>query len=461
MDRSFARNTVSISSVEFLWGLGTPVVFESTFLQLFLRNLGASSLLIGLVPTLLSLGLALISPLSGALTAPLTRKRPAVVATHVAAAVPILALGVYLRVVGFGGSTLAAVLIAYALFSAGVGMLWPVWQNYLVKIFAPAKAVAALAVMTSSQSVAKILSSFFILKMVERYSFSARGAAAIFTVVGLVFLAGSFLFLLSREHAGSSRPDPLRRSLPDRLPRSLPGRLSPPLPGPTPGLAAALASGFREVTGNRNFLKFLGTELEYFALSGITAFYANYATEFCEVSAPAASGLFVGLYYLGGIAANALLGWLGLLSLRNKYLITKLASLAAVPLLCFSCSLAAFLVVSFAFGASRATRMALLAPAVKQLSGQDDATHYFALPPLLLLPLSAGIPLSAGALIDRLEGLGSWSYRAVFLGMGALIALAVLLLLKVRFAAEPEDRSRGRTGGAPGVRGGLRRSRRG
>jgi hypothetical protein len=195
--------------------------------------------------------------------------------------------------------------------------------------------------------------------------------------------------------------------------------------------------GAREVTGNPNFLRFLGTELEYFGLVGILAFYANYATEFCGVSAPAASGLFVAMNYLGGIASNALLGWLGLLSLRNKFLVTKLMALAAVPLLCFSCSLGSFLLASFCFGASRGTRTAAFAPAVKRLSGRDDSTHYFALAPLLLLPLSTGIPLVAGALIDRLRPLGSWSYRSVFLGMGALIALGILFLLRVRFDPVP------------------------
>ena len=61
MDQYFRRNTFGISSVEFLWGLGMPVVVESTFLQLFLRNLGASNFLIGLIPTLFSGGVAVFA----------------------------------------------------------------------------------------------------------------------------------------------------------------------------------------------------------------------------------------------------------------------------------------------------------------------------------------------------------------------------------------------------------------
>jgi len=44
INRYYHRNVFGISAVEFLWGLGLPVVIESTFLQLFLKNMGASAL---------------------------------------------------------------------------------------------------------------------------------------------------------------------------------------------------------------------------------------------------------------------------------------------------------------------------------------------------------------------------------------------------------------------------------
>ncbi|MCX7040292.1 MAG: hypothetical protein NT005_14310, partial [Spirochaetes bacterium] len=83
LDHHFRRNVVGISFVEFLWGLGMPPVFESTFLQLFLRHLGASSLLIGLIPTLAAAGMAFSGLLSYSLTGHLERKRTAVILVHV------------------------------------------------------------------------------------------------------------------------------------------------------------------------------------------------------------------------------------------------------------------------------------------------------------------------------------------------------------------------------------------
>jgi hypothetical protein len=82
-DTHFFRNLSGISLVEFLWGLGMPVVFDSTFLPLFMRHLGASNLVVGLVPTLISAGIAFSSLLAYSLTAGRRKKKTALVAVHV------------------------------------------------------------------------------------------------------------------------------------------------------------------------------------------------------------------------------------------------------------------------------------------------------------------------------------------------------------------------------------------
>ncbi len=415
MDQYFRRNTVGISSVEFFWGLGTPVVMESTFLQLFLRNLGANNFLIGLIPTLLAGGVAVFSLLSGILTGHLERKRPAVIAVHIAGALPLLSFGILLAVSGFTPSILFVFYCCYALFSVGIGFLFPVWQNYLVKIFTEQRSISALAVMWTTQSVAKILSSYLILRIVERYSFSAVGSSIIFISVGVVFLGGSFLFLITREVPESVPTGGPRWSAADRRP--------------------SIIHGVRSVLRNRNFLLFLGTDLEFFALIGIISFYANYATEHCGIDPAMASGLFVAFNYLGGITVNVLLGWFQLFTLKGKYWITKTLAVSAVPLICIICRPWAFFLASYLFGASRSTRMLVYAPAVKRLSGMDDVTHYFAVAPLFTLPLSVGIPLINGAALDRLAYLGSWSYRIVFLAMALLSVASLFILSRIDSAA--------------------------
>jgi hypothetical protein len=418
VDRHFVRNTVGVSLVEFIWGLGLPVVTESTFLQLFLRSLGASNFLIGLIPTLFSGGNALSSLLAVSLTAHLGRKRTAVILAHLAAALPILLLGLVLLTVDLGSATLSTFFLFYGLFSLGIGLILPVWQNYLAKIFTPGRSVPALAVMWMAQSVTKILGGYVILRVVERSAFTLRSVSVTFTVVGALFVVAAFPFLITREQEDRSLAHPALR------------------------LRARFGRAIGAALRNRNFLLFLGSELELYALTGIVSFYAAFATEHCGIQPAVASGLFVASIYLGGVAANLLLGWFNLLSLKSKSMLSKLLCLAAVTLVCVFCAPWAFLAASFLFGISRSTRNLVFVPAVKQLSGLADATSYFAITPVLCLPLSAGIPLGNGAALDRLAGLGAGSFRIVFVVMGLLVAASMVLLSRVDLQAKASAEQR-------------------
>ncbi len=408
-DQHFRTNIFGICSVELFWGFGMPLVLESTFLQLFLRRLGASSFLIGLIPTLISAGIALSSPFSFSLTGHLERKRTAVILVHVFTALPVLAFGLVLGFTGFRSSTLAVFLTSYALFSIGVGLLNPAWNNYLVKIFPEQRAIPAMAAMMTAQSAARLFGSLYLVRVVARYSFSARGSSLVFGLVGLLFLIGSFPFLFTVEQAE---------------------RRIPPASGGAPRPLGA-------VLGNRRFLLFLGTELEYVALSGVIYFYANYATEYRGVNPALAAGLFVACNYLGAVLANMLLGWVNFGSLRDKYLSTKVLALIGILLLALLSAPWVFYLASLLFGASRGTRMMLWAPAIKRLTGAADATLYFAVSPILVLPLSIGLPLANGAFLDHFVYLGAWSYRIMFLAMALFSLAGIAFTLRVPWNAEP------------------------
>lgn len=416
-DSHFARNVTGICGVELLWGLGMPVVIESTFLQVFLRNLGASSFLVGLIPTLMSAGTAGFSLISWSLTGRLARKRGAVLAAHVAAAVPILAFGLLLGASGIRSNTLPLFLAAYGLFAIGVGLILPAWQNYLVKIFSAERSIRALALMMIIQSAAKLAGSLWLVRVVERYSFSAVGSSLVFTLVGLLFLAGSFFFLLTVEQ--------------------------PQAPEPGGGGGLRLNRLRAHAGANRGFLLLLGTDLEFFAVGGVIAFYANFATEYCGIAPALASGLFVAFAYLGGVLANALLGWANLLAVRDKYLLTKALGTAGILLLAAHPVPWVFYLVSLLFGASRGTRQMVFAPAVKRLSGASDTTLYFAVSYILSLPFSMGLPMLSGTFLDRFEGWGAWSYRGLFFGMAVLSLAGLYFTQRVPWKGPARGADRG------------------
>jgi hypothetical protein len=265
--------------------------------------------------------------------------------------------------------------------------------------------------MMITQSVARLAGGLVLVRIVERFSFSAEGAGLVFTLVGAFFLAGSFPFIFTVEEAGN--PVPL--SAPPRHWWSV-----------------------RRLFANRPYLSLLATETEYFALSSVIAFYANYATELCGVGPAIASGLFVALSSLGGVIANGILGWGNLLSLRNKYVLTKSLALAGVLLMAFHSALWVFLLTSLLMGMSRGTRGMVFAPAVKWVSGQADATLYFAVAPIVLLPLSLGLPLASGAFLDAAAGMGARSYRIVFLAMALFCAVGLAFSGRMRMGRSSE-----------------------
>ena len=411
-DNHFIRNTAAISAVELFWGMGLPVVIESTFLQLFLKNLGANSFLIGLIPTLFFIGISFFSLFSGLLTGHLRRKKKAVLTLHIIASMPILVFGIILNVFGFANNTLKFFFILYTLFSIGIGLLLPAWQNYITGIYSDKKILSGHSFMWIAQSLGKFIGGFIILKVVSKYSFSSRGSALIFTLVGFLFIAGSLFFLFTKE-------------LPE-------GEEVPSEEQDVSG-KHKFSKDFKNALHNRNFLLLLASDLELFSLITILSFYANYAVTYCGIEAGTAAGGFVILNYLGMIGINVLYGMSPSFKLKHKYITGKFISLTAALSLWFFSGIWAFFVVSFLMGMSRGARSLVYMPTIKKISGVEDSTNFFGIAPLLTMPMSTGIPLLSGAFLDKFSYLGSDSYRYLFLALAVLITAGILLLKKTEF----------------------------
>ena len=198
-DVYFRRNVLGVSLVEFFWGLGFPIVLESTFLQLFLKHLGASSFAIGIVPSLLMTGIACFPIFSSYLSRNMRMKMPLVLFLHFISALSIFLFGMTLLFVSESNRILPLFFASYSVFSICMGLTIPVWLNYIVRIFSESKSVPGLGYMMLAQNIGKVISSFFILKVVERYSFSGGSTAYVFIITGLLFAIGSLCFIMTKE----------------------------------------------------------------------------------------------------------------------------------------------------------------------------------------------------------------------------------------------------------------------
>lgn len=412
IDLYFRRNTFAISSVEFFWGLAIPVLFESTFLQVFLKEIGASNLTIGFIPAILSIGIMLFSLMSAYLTSHLERKKMWVTLTHIFAGLPLLLFGVILSHTP-AGYRVGLFLVCYSLFALMLGLIMPMWQNFTVMIFSPEKALKGLSIMITTQITTKLIGGLLIFKSVERYSFSIESASVIFISAGLLCMAGAFFFLPAKELP------------PDHLPEER-----------SRHNIRTMIESTKDIIRNRDFMLYLSGSVEIYATTTVIAFYANFAVEWRGIDKGAAAGLFVSFIYLAGILINILIGWLDLFTLRTKFIIARSASLCGTVIVILSSSLAQFLAASFLIGISRGINQSAHVHAVKKLSGLHDATDYFAISLLLLFPFSAGIPFIAGLFLDMISGHGELSYIAVFAALGLIQVITLFITMTSCFRDE-------------------------
>ncbi len=412
-NRIFFLNTTGISLVEFFWGLGLPLVLESTFLQLFLNKLGASNQIISLVPTVLFIGQAFMGIIGAYQSRRLSNTRTLVIIYHLYPSVVVMTFGFYLLISGsFLPSTITVFFIVYIIFNTGIGMVVPVWMNYLIKLFDSHRVLPALSIMMIAQSAGKLISSFLIAGYFVKNDITARSSSILFIFCGLLFFIGSFAFLITREPCASEPVSVKKLSLPKYL-----------------------AGSLKEILKNKNILFFIMSDIETYAVIAVISFYANYAVDFHGVSAAVAAGVFVGLNYSGQIAANILFGTLNLFSIKTKCILSRLCSISGILILLFGTGLSIFLVSSILLGSSRAIRGLVYAPAVKILSGRTDVTGLFAAAPILMLPLSAGIPLLCGRLLDSLPFYLADSYRIVFAFLGLLSFISIFFIMRINFGS--------------------------
>jgi len=303
--------------------------------------------------------------------------------------------------------------LCYGAFSISLGLTIPIWLNYNIRIFSEARLVQGLGYMMLFQNIAKIISSFFILRFVERYAFAIESSAYVFIITGLVFLVGSTAFMLSREpsepgiavHDGASFSEHVRDSL-------------------------------TEILANRRFLLYLVADLDFYIVLTALSFYANYATGYYGIEPALAAGFFVACIYAGSITVNILLGTMDLLSLKQKIVLSKGVTVTLLGLLVFFPAAPVFYVISFMLGVVRATRNMVYSPSVRRFTSRVDTTPYFSMASVLTLPFAAGFPLLFGRMLDHLAYLQADSYRLLF-GISMLLAMAAFgLSLKIDYRAE-------------------------
>ena len=419
-----ARNTAGLAGSEFCVGLALPVIMaDAAFLPLLMRAAGGTTFEVGLMAAIFWAALAFLPLLSAYLTRAVPDKRTIAIVTNATLALPPLGFGGVLLLLGPRFLSVAALLTTYAFLSAAFGISAPLWREYVTRMFPPQRVFAGLSVMFALQTVARTLSGLIAAALVQRFVFAPAMVGLLFVGTGLLLAASALLLALTREFA----PD------------------APAAASAEPGAGARFADVVATALRNRSFLLYMANDVEFFASSAVTAFYAVYATEHVGVAAAAATA-FVVATHAGSTAAYLFLGRSRLLSLRQRLILGKCFSVAgvllivAVPAYAVPASaggaaappaLWAFFAASALLGIGRASRQLAFMPVVKLLSRRADATAYYALAQLVTMPLSVGLPLLAGRALQLLAALDGGGYRLVFGALAVLMAASMPVLLRI------------------------------
>jgi MFS family permease len=396
MERPHGRNTLFLALVESCWGVGMNLVSVGTIVPVFLERLGATNAVIGLLPSLSALGAGSASLFASFLTHRSRGMRGWVLALHLLSPTPLAAIAAGLL---FGvGSPIFLVLACWGVYYAFLGLLFPLWLDYMARILDPSKRGRAFGVIFLVQTlsgVAGVSLAAWLLKLdsgIPTY-------ALLFSLSWLTAVGGSFFFLGTRERLLEKPPE--ARSLAQHM-----GRLVVLLRGSNwlKGFVAVrcLVRGTYPIMIN---------------------FYAAYAVGRRGVTV-AEAALYGAAALLCQAGAGLLLGYLGdRMRHRLPTLIGQGALVLACALVLLPLPAPAFFAVAALTGVYLSTEFSSQLNWLMDLSPAADRQSVLSLVGFLLTPAAVLAPLAGGFLMDKV------GFPAVAGVVGILFLLAMALEL--------------------------------
>jgi MFS family permease len=402
MDRAQVRHNFLALGLDYsCFLIGMSFASQATILPAFAAHLGASNLLIGAIPAVLTLGWFLPSLFAAHHTERLAWKLPFVLRYTVWERLPMLALAAVGLFLAEPAPQLAlGLFFALILIMAGTGgVLMPAWMDIVWRaipttlrgrFFGAANLVASAGGLLGSVVIAWLLSAF---APPRSYGFCF--------LVGCLFLAFSYIALAStREPAGPSRPDgvPLGSYL----------RRMPALLRRDPNFSWFLiARGFGTLGMMAN---------GFYTVYGLRAWQA----------AEWQVGAFTTLFLAGQVTGNLGLGWLADRAGHRLVLVLGVAALAAGNLVALRAvspeTLGPVFVLSgIHFAAIHVSARTIL---LELAAEEGERPTYVGLANTALAPLNFVAPLAAGVMADRLGFPAVFALAAAFgvAGVGLLLA---------------------------------------
>lgn len=401
------HNVVALGADYGLFLVAMSFASPSTILPAFAASLGASNVVIGAIPAVMTLGWFLPPLFAAAHTETLHRKLPYVLRYTIWERVPFVVLAaaaMWLAPVQ-PGATLGVLLVMLVVITGIGGMLTPAWMDIVgraVPVTIRGRFFALTAVAAAAVGLA---GSALITEIFARVPAPASYALC-FACAALAMLASFVALALVREPAASVTPSA------------------------HPGLGAYLRRVPRLLRRDPNLRWFLVVRWLSITGSMASGFYVVYALR--AWSAPATMlGVFTALLLTGSIAGLLALGVLADRAGHRLVIMTGItAALVANVTALVAPSLQAFGAVFLLAGLQEAAfRISYPAVLLEFAPGPDAQAMYIGVGNTSITPIAFAAPMAAGLLAD---GAG---FAAVF--ATAALAGALALLTLARRVREP------------------------
>ena len=410
--RNYRWNFAIIAGVDSCWGFGGAFASYAAILPVFLKQLGASNFVIGLLPAVFMFSLTTPQLLVARLTRHMPVKKFFFTLTHYPGCLGLLPLSYLVFCLGgtHNRALVAATLVWLALFGLSISFAMPMWVNLMAKLFPPAVRGKSFGYVFVLYSTCGSIGSMCAAQVLDRFEFPT--SFALLFLVGGVVLSGcvtSFFWL---------REPPKQ---PDRAERG--GRFW-----------RDVVDILREGGSFRWLL--VARAVGAFCLMG-TAFYTVAGVEKFDLTVGAAGRY--GAVLLGAQVAGSLIaGWLGdRLGFKLVAVLAPAFDLAAAALAILAPSPSWYHLVMILWGLRRSFAMVGMHNLSIEFCPTFDKTTFIALGSTAMCPAYIIGPVIGGLLAEHHPA----GYTAVFVST-VVCGLAAFLLM-VFCVQEPRRRREG------------------
>ncbi|MBI2922858.1 MAG: MFS transporter [Planctomycetes bacterium] len=390
----YRRNLFLLTATETGWGFGMAFGFSASFVQLVLRDLGATHGQIGLLAAQWGFG-TLPMVLAGYFTGHLRRKKAAVVWGHYVCVLPVAFLAAALYWVPSNSAKVWCVLAAEYAFGLSVGLLVPVWLTFMGKVLPPKKLGAGFGVTFFFQTLAAALAAWAASVILARRPDAVPHLVA---VTALVMLVANAFYIPVRE---------------------------PETEGEAPAGAfhAYLRTLLGELRTNPAFRNMLFAEVLFCAQYGVVGFYAARAADF---GGDVRTGAQFTLAIAAAQGVSSLLGGFLVDRIGAKPVLAagRLAVVAAAACAWHARSVHGLLWAALFVGAFWGVRSAAGFAMFRAVARREEVTSLYGIFSVFVAPFAAATPLVAGWMLGR--GL---SAPTLFAACGAVALASVGVLV--------------------------------